>query len=67
MIKAYCSSLRDYKTEAHVFELLYQMYGDRLQDYLEKKHPTREKEDIWNSIYLKQEISQKFKFIPVVE
>lgn len=67
MIKAYCSSLRDYKTEAHVFELLYQMYGDRLQNYLEKKHPTREQDEKWNSIYLKQEISQKFKFTPIVK
>lgn len=58
MIQAYCSSYEDYKSESHVFELLYQMYGDRLQEYLFKYHPTREHERAWTSITMQQEFAQ---------
>lgn len=58
MIQAYCSSYSDYKSEAHTFELLYQMYGERLQDYLNRKHLTRKEDEVWNGMYLSQDISQ---------
>lgn len=47
LMRAYANNLRDYKNEAYVFESLFQMYGDRLQEWLFRHHPTAKEESMW--------------------